>query len=243
LASYHLSIKSGKKGKASEHANYIAREGKHGKDDKKKDLIAVEHGNLPAWSDNNPSLFWKMADQNERINGAAYREFELALPAELSPKQNLELVNKFVSEEIGSKPFLFAIHAPKSALSGVDQPHAHVMFSDRKPDGIDRSPQQHFKRYNADEPELGGCRKDSGGKAPDVLKNEVKSTRARWAELQNVFLEMNGHNARVDHRSNRDRGIDQEAERHLGQAGINKMSSDEKLSYQTKRQGGQRTSA
>lgn len=235
MASYHLSIKSGKRGKATEHAAYIAREGKHGRAANREDLIATEHGNLPDWADGNPASFWNMADKHERKNGAAYRELELALPAELKPEQHIALLQDFVKAELPGKPYQLAIHEPIAALGEVKQPHAHIMFSDRKPDGIERTPSQHFKRYNPTNPELGGCKKDSGGREPGELKNELVSRRENWASLQNKFLEANGHAARVDHRSNKDRGIHSSPERHLGPVGIKKMSPVERAEHQSKR--------
>jgi hypothetical protein len=235
MASYHLSVKSGKRGKAANHAAYIAREDKHGKGDRKLDLIAVEHGNMPEWANGDPSTFWRAADTNERVNGAAYREFEVALPSELTTDQNLELVREFVRQEVGIKPFHFALHAPEAALGKMNQPHAHIMLSDRKPDGIERSIDLHFKRYNTANPELGGCKKDSGGRDKLTLKNELVTRRESFAILQNAHLKMHGHDARVDHRSNRERGIDQEPERHLGHVGIKKMTDDQKVAYQANR--------
>lgn len=231
MASYHLSIKSGKKGQATEHAAYIARIGKHSKNGKGEDLLALEHGNLPDWANGDPDYFWKMADKHERANGAAYREFEIALPIELTLSQNLELVHEFVKQEVGDKPFQLAIHAPTAALGDDKQPHSHIIISDRKPDEIVRPPEQHFKRYNSAFPELGGCKKDSGGREPATLKAEVNSRRERWADLQNQHLEKHGYEARVDHRSNRDRGIKSNPERHLGSAAIKKMSEEEKVHY------------
>lgn len=239
MASYHLSIKSGKKGKAAEHAAYIAREGKHGKNGKREDLLALEHGNLPEWANGNPDYFWRMADKHERKNGAAYREFEIALPRELTLSQNLELVREFIKEEVGDKPYQVAIHAPAAALGDDKQPHSHIIISDKKPDGIVRTPEQHFKRYNSAHPELGGCKKDSGGREPAKLKEEVISRRKLVADIQNRHLEMHGYDARVDYRSNRDRGIEADAERHLGSAAIKKMTCEEKLCYKKNRQGKQ----
>ena len=233
MASYHLSIKSGKRGKAANHAAYIAREGKYGKN---RDLVAMEYGNFPEWATGNPILYWKMADAHERINGAAYREFELALPRELTIEQQRDLLDEFICHEIGNKPYQLAIHAPIAALGAVEQPHAHIMVSDRAPDGINRPPEQHFKRFNPANPERGGCKKDSGGKDRATLKEEVKSRRETWAELQNQFLQMYGHSARVDHRSYQERGIDLDAERHLGHLGIKKMTADDKAQYKAKRQ-------
>jgi len=79
MASFHLSVKSGGKGKAAAHADYIAREGKFSKNDKQLDLVAKAYGNLPEWANDNPKTFWIMADRYERINGAVYREIVIAL--------------------------------------------------------------------------------------------------------------------------------------------------------------------
>lgn len=243
MASYHFSIKSGRKGKASQHAAYIVREGKYGRDNRGDDLAAKEHGNLPAWADNNPLYFFKMADEHERVNGSAYRELEVALPLELTLDQNLDLMHEFIKQEVREKPYLFAIHEPQAALSGVKQPHAHIMLSDRIPDGIERAPDQHFSRFNPSRPDQGGCKKISGGKDWGSFKSGLMTLRENWAKLQNQHLEQHGHEARVDHRSNRDRGIDSEREPHFGHVGIQLMTPKEKQSHLAKRQGTQQTSA
>jgi hypothetical protein len=235
MATYHLSIKSGKRGSAANHAAYIAREGKFGKNLQETDLVAMEYGNMPDWALGNPNLFWKMADRHERSNGAAYCEFELALPSELNQEQRSDLVDDFISNVVGNKPYQRAIHEPTASLGGIKQPHAHVMTSGRVPDAIERSPELHFKRYNPVHPELGGCKKDSCGRTPATLKNDVKFLRATWAELQNQHLEMSGHDARVDHRSNGERGIEKRAEKHLGAAAIKQMTEEDKASIQDKR--------
>jgi hypothetical protein len=233
MASFHCSIKNGKKGTAAIHAAYIAREGKHSKS---KDIVAMEYGNMPEWALGNPSQFWRMADKFERVNGAAYREFELALPQELTDEQQRELLDEFISHVIGNKPYQVAIHSPKAALGDVNQTHGHIMVSDRIPDGISRPPELHFKRFNSNHPELGGCKKSSGGKAKWLLKEDLKAIRATFADLQNKKLEKYGHEARVDHRSYRDRGIEKDAEKHLGAAAIKKMSEEEKAQIKDKRQ-------
>lgn len=242
MASFHICIKSGKRGDAAEHAAYIARVGKHLKKGEKSDLVAVEHGNMPTWANGSPQTFWKASDQHERMNGATYREFEVALPNELTREQNLTLVKDFVEKEIGDKPFQYAIHLPNAAIGNVDQPHAHIMLSDRKPDGILRTPEQHFRRHNAKDPGKGGCKKDSGGKDPKTLKTEIVRLREHWANIQNDHLAKSGHETRVDHRSNKERGIEAFPERHLGQAGVKKMTPEEKDAFKAKRVGGGSTS-
>ncbi|MCO5399753.1 MobA/MobL family protein [Ralstonia soli] len=227
MASFHHCIKSGKKGTAANHAAYIARQGKYGQ---REDLISTGHGNMPAWASDNPALFWKAGDKHERANGAVYREHEIALPAELTHEQRKELVDDLIPAMVGDKPYQYAVHAPRSALEGKTNAHLHVMFSDRMHDGIERSPEQMFSRYNAKHPERGGCRKDSGGKNRLALRDEVIQTRKTCAELQNAALEKAGQTARVDHRTLKEQGIDRTPERHLGPVRIQAMSEDEKAS-------------
>jgi hypothetical protein len=105
------------------------------------------------------------------------------------------------------------------------------MCSDRLPDGIPRTPEQTFARYNAKNPSAGGCRKDSGGKSPMELKQQVTAQRKLVADTQNQFLEENGYSTRVDHRSLRDQGISRSPERHLGQRFVKEMADAEKSQY------------
>jgi hypothetical protein len=242
MASFHFSIKSGKRGKAREHSAYIAREGKHATNSK-RDLVAIGHGNLPEWANNRLATFWRIADEAERCNGAAYREFEVALPVELTPDQNRELVETLIEHEIGNKTYQYAIHSPKAALGSGNQPHAHIMFSDRVPDNIERAPAQHFRRFNSRHPENGGCRKDSGGKERSALRNYVVSVRENCAALLNNSLEKYGHTARVDHRSNMDRGLTRQPERHLGHVRVKLMTQDELTEIQAQRQMNEPTSS
>jgi hypothetical protein len=231
MATYHLTAKIGQKGKAQPHAAYIAREGKYSGSNRYEDLEATDYGNMPAWAEHNPAEFWKAADENERANGSSYRELEVALPRELTPPQRLELVQDFIAQELGEKhAYQFAIHTPKAALEKGEQPHAHIMYSERITDGIERDPEQYFKRYNAKNPDKGGAKKFSGGKSKNELKAELLEQRERWANLQNYHLEKNGHNERVDHRSLKDQGItDREPEKHLNGAGVRNTTAKNNL--------------
>lgn len=228
MASFHHSIKSGKKGGARRHSIYIGQAGLHST---REDLIHTSHGNMPDWAQDNPGYFWNMADRFERANGAAYREHEIALPNELTTGQLIDLAEQLVQNLIGSKPYQYAIHAPEGSIGKIQNPHIHLMFSDRVPDGINRTPHQMFSRFNAKQPETGGCRKDSGGKTPLQLRQEVTATRKLVADTQNQALAAHGHETRVDHRSLRERGIGRVAERHLGPHFIERMTDAEKAVY------------
>jgi hypothetical protein len=228
MTSFHFEIKSGRKGAADEHADYITRRGYHSKRD---DLVDTNFGNLPAWSSGNPRLFWKAADKNERKNGAAYREVIIALPSELSTTQNRALLEDLVARIAAGKPYQFAIHAPNSSIDGAPNPHAHLMTSDRIDDGIDRPAETFFSRYNAKTPVTGGRRKDSGGRNRMELRNDVIALRKTVAKTINHHLELNGHDTRVDHRTLREQTISRKPERHLGPARIRRMSPSEKAEF------------
>ncbi|OZB64238.1 MAG: plasmid mobilization protein [Lysobacterales bacterium 14-68-21] len=235
MASFHHCIKSGKKGNAREHAAYIERHGRY--ENRGEDLIHSAYGNMPAWAASNPALFWRMADRHERANGAAYREHEIALPNELGIGQLVALTERIVRELVGNKPYQYAIHAPDGSLGAIPNPHVHLMYSDRMPDGIQREPERMFSRYNPKNPELGGCRKDSGGLSPLELRANVIHMRKTIADLQNKALADGGHETRVDHRSLREQGRERCPERHLGPARIRGMSTDEKAVYAVHRNG------
>ncbi|MDE9495657.1 MobA/MobL family protein, partial [Xenorhabdus bovienii] len=225
MASYHLSVKTGGKGNASPHADYIAREDKYARE-KNSDLEHKESGNMPAWAAHKPSEFWKAADTFERANGCTYREIEIALPRELNPEQRLALVRDFVQQEIGDRhAYQFAIHNPKAAIDGGEQPHAHIMFSERLNDGIDRDPPQYFKRANSKDPERGGAKKVRFGETPTERKEYLSTQRVRWAELQNHYLERYQHPGRVDACSLKAQGIERHPERHLGVGQVRKLDA------------------
>lgn len=221
MAIGRLSVKVGKAGKAGPHAAYIAREGQYAdRLERGEKLEATEAGNMPAWAQHSPQLFWQAADAHERKGGTTYREFEVALPRELTPEQRLALVRDFVAQELGDRhAYQFAIHTP-TATDGGEQPHAHIMFSERQRDGIDRDPAQYFKRYNGNNPAAGGARKSFAplesdcdmstrrGEREAERAQLLQQLRARWEQTCNAHLERAGQQERIDMRSYRDRGLD-----------------------------------
>lgn len=220
MASYHCTVKAGAPGNGGAHSDYIERSGRYktkaGKD--RDDVEAVESGNMPAWADSS-AAFWKASDVHERVNAAGYREYEVALPREMTPAQRLDLVRDFVRQELGDRhAFTFAIHNPRASIEGGEQPHAHIMFSERVLDGIERlTPEHYFKRANSKKPETGGLKKANGARKTDAeRKAELVDLRGRWADLQNKHLARVGAIDRVDHRSHADRGIERPPEQHLG---------------------------
>lgn len=219
MAIARLSMKVGKAGKAGPHAAYIAREGEYAhRREKGEALEACEAGNMPLWAQANPLEFWRAADAHERANGTTYREMEIALPRELSAAQRIELVRAFVTQELGDRhAYQWAIHNPQAA-DGGEQPHAHLMFSERQRDGIERDPELYFKRYNAKNLERGGARKGYGPHAGQTLtaaqrKADLVALRSRWESMCNAHLERAGLAERIDMRSHAERQTGQVPER------------------------------
>ena len=58
-------------------------------------------------------------------------------------------------------------------MDGNDQPHVHLMFNERLQDGIERDPEQYFKRYNSKNPERGGAKKRQ-------YRQELPGTKNRY---------------------------------------------------------------
>lgn len=209
MAVYHLSLKTGAPGKGGPHAEYILREGEYSD---REDFVAAESGNMPAWAAHDAKIFWAAADVHERANGRVYSELEVALPRELTREQQIALVREFVENTLGQRhAYTWAIHAPQASDQEA-QPHFHLMFSERRIDGIERDPDEYFRRWNPKNPERGGAGKDRYFSSQGF----VWAVREEWARTANEALERAGHEARIDHRSYRDAGIDLEPQRKLG---------------------------
>ena len=228
MESLHFGVRSGKHGAATDHLTYITREGSYAA---RNDLAATGYGNMPSFAKDQPMLLWQASDRNERKNGSTFRSFTVSLPNILTTEQLIELAWQEARRLAGLKPFQFALHITRSSLRGELHPHVHIVICDRLPDGIERSPEQMFKRYNRTHPEKGGCRKDSGGKTPAALHSHVTAQRRAAADEINAALAKHGHDLRVDHRTLRERGINRAPERYLGPARIRKMTTEERATY------------
>ena len=188
MAIFHLRMKKSKRGSKyippTVHLDYINREKKY---DKKKDLLFKEVRNLPE-EFNDIKDFWKCAETYERKNSNLYRELEISLPREFTPKENKKIVDNFCENLFGKEyVYNYAMHNPKS-FDGDMQPHVHIMFFERKIDDIKRDKNKYFKRYNSKNVEKGGWRKDEKWNERSTLKN----IRKEWETFLNFELEKKG---------------------------------------------------
>jgi len=210
MAIYHLHVKNGSRAggqSAHAHAQYVSRDGKYSRE--RDALVYAESGHMPAWTAERELDYWDAADLYERANGQLYKEVEFALPVELSAEAQRELALDFAHQLTDAEqlPYTLAIHAGRGT-----NPHCHLMISERANDGLEREPEQWFKRANRAEPELGGALKTRTLQTKDWLV----ATREAWAEQANQALERAGEQERIDHRSLAAQGIDREPGVHLG---------------------------
>ena len=215
---YHLSFRSGSRvGGASARAafDYISRRDEYADRDLDEALY-TESGHMPSWAADDPERFWDAADLYERANGRLYVSADFALPRDLSFDEQVELARDFVRELTDEEhlPYTLAVHAGRDEAGHAHNPHAHLMFSERKNDGIQRSREAWFGRANSQHPERGGAPKSRAFHGPAW----VEHARERWAALTNEALERAGLSERVDHRSYERQGLDRGPGEHYGPA-------------------------
>lgn len=155
----------------------------------------------PDWVTDRSKL-WNEAERIEtRKNAQVGREVLVALPLELSHEERVELVAEYVDTVFTKKGIVadVAMHDVES-----QNPHAHIMFTNRAIDleGFvekEKQPKDRKKYFEA-------------------RKEELAEIRETWSELANLKLAGIGSEFTIDHRSYRDRGIDQAPTTHLGKA-------------------------
>lgn len=182
-------IKNGATAKNRFH--YITRTShfKNYKESISEQIEFVKSGNLPSFAEGKPAEFWRAADVYERSNGRTCSSLVVALPKELNQAQRIELAEAFITEFADRYrfPFSCAIHNHAGSIAEIEQPHLHLMYSERHVDGIDRSAEQFFKRYNPKDPQKGGAQKLTA----DVLgmgKAQLQLYRQKTEELINDSL-------------------------------------------------------
>ena len=212
-AIYHLNVRTGTRSKgqsARAAAAYIQREAEYGRDRETADeLLYTASGHMPTWAEAEPTAYWDAADLHERANGRLFKRVEVALPTALSAAEQRELAVGFARHLTDGEqlPYTLAIHAGEGT-----NPHCHLLISERTNDGLERSAEQWFRRYNPDHPEQGGARKTTALHP----KAWLTETREAWAEQTNQALERAGHEIRIDHRSLEAQGIERLPSLHLG---------------------------
>ena len=157
--------------------------------------------NATAWARNRERL-WNTAEHAEkRHNARVAREFQVALPPELSPSQRVALARAF-SREVAERYKVavdLAVHEPRPGGDARNF-HAHLLATTREvtPAGLGA-------KAGLDLPGRERRRRE----LPDH-RQEYVSVRERWATLTNEALREANVAARIDHRSLAAQGLDRE---------------------------------
>lgn len=162
----------------------------------------VGHSMLFGWDGTRAEL-WNCAEQTDtRKNATTAREYEVAIPHELSAQERIALAEQYsawIHERHGVAVDL-CIHDLKG-----DKPHAHILTTTRESRGDSLGDK--VAREWSDK-----RRKQHGlpGRKQDLLE-----AREKWSELANQYLTADN---RIDHRSYKDQGIDKEPQVKLGKS-------------------------
>ncbi|HDX4397061.1 MobQ family relaxase [Citrobacter freundii] len=147
----------------------------HKKDLAFAQIFAPEH-TPPALIVDSETLWNAVEASEKRKDARLAKEFKIALPAELTPEQSIELTAAFVLEHFTKQGIIadVVIHD----INGHN-PHIHIMGTTREvlSTGFGK------KVREWDKPEA------------------LDSWRKGWQEICNEFLELYGHDERIDHRS------------------------------------------
>lgn len=142
------------------------------------EILAPDHA--PDWVRDRSELWNRVEESETRKNSQVAREVRVALPAELTHAQRLELVREFVRSQFVDRGMVadIALHAP--GREGDERNHhAHILLTTREIDA------EGFTTKNRD------------WNAVEVLEG----WREAWARDSNAALERAGIEDRVDHRT------------------------------------------
>jgi ATP-dependent exoDNAse (exonuclease V) alpha subunit len=151
---------------------------------------------------------WNAAECAEsRRDARVAREYEVALPHELTRLQRVELTRAFAAELAARYGCAvdFAIHRPHR--EGDERNfHAHILATTRRIQASGLGAKTAIEWSD---------RERAKQQLPPA-KVEVKAIRERWRDLVNEHLAARGHASRIDHRTLEAQGIDREPTVHLG---------------------------
>ncbi|TBG96421.1 Ti-type conjugative transfer relaxase TraA, partial (plasmid) [Rhizobium leguminosarum] len=154
------------------------------------------------------SALWNAAERAEKRSDARIaREFEIALPHELTAEQRLALTRAFAADLANryGAAVDFAIHRPGEG-SDIRNSHAHLMMTTRQVTEAGLGDKTLLERENR--------WLLANHLPPSQL--QLKDLRQAWEHLANTHLERAGLDIRIDNRSHLEAGITIEPTEHVG---------------------------
>ena len=183
----HVNVKTGTRQAGQSAAakyDYISRDGRYARACQ-DEVVHVESGSMPAFASSDARLYWAAADSHERSNGRLFRSLTAALPNSLDFAGRLDLARSFAAHVTGGElPYTLALHAGLSKEGAANNPHLHLVFSERVNDGVERAAERWFRRAapKGRDPASGGARKSERTKPRAWLEE----TRQAWAAEMNL---------------------------------------------------------
>lgn len=176
--------------------------------------------NAPAWASDREKLWNEVERKDRRANSRYAKEFNVALPVELSEDEQKELLTKYVQENFVDEGMVadVAIHRDHP-----DNPHAHVMLTNRpfNPDGTwgIKSKKQYILDENGNKMYTGTSKYPKSRKILMVdwdKKEKIIEWRHNWAVSVNQVLEQKNIPDRISEKSFENQGIDEIPTQHEG---------------------------
>ncbi|WP_159258986.1 MobQ family relaxase [Lactiplantibacillus pentosus] len=187
--------------------------------DVKPEAFILTPKNAPDWAKDRQKL-WNEVEKKDRKSNSRYaKEFNVALPVELSESEQKELLTKYVQENFVDQGMVadVAIHRDHP-----DNPHAHVMLTNRpfNPDGTWGIKSR--KEYILDEKGNKTYTKSGYARNRKIWltdwdkKEKITEWRHNWATAVNQVLEAKKLPDRISEKSYEEQGIDEVATQHEG---------------------------
>ncbi|HQZ87422.1 MAG TPA: Ti-type conjugative transfer relaxase TraA [Gammaproteobacteria bacterium] len=150
--------------------------------------------NAPEWMGDREKLWNAVEAAEKRKDAQLAREFNFALPQELTLQQNLELARAFVKEQFVKQGMVADLCIHEDMKDGESLLHAHIMLTLREvtPEGFGYK----VRDWNS--------------------KAQLLNWREAWANTANHFLALNGHDRQIDHRTLEAQGINLEPQYKIG---------------------------
>ncbi|MGV1819795.1 Ti-type conjugative transfer relaxase TraA [Agrobacterium sp. CG160-95] len=169
--------------------------------------IVLPQGVSADWALDRSSL-WNAAEFAEKRKDARVaREFEIALPHELSVEGRLKAARAF-AQDLANRygaAVDFAIHSP-SEHGDIRNYHAHVLMTTRQVGKAGLGEKTCLEHKNA--------RLLANGMATTDM--QLRDIRQSWEAIANRQLQREGLDVRIDHRSHIERGLELSPTEHMG---------------------------
>ncbi|GBD62048.1 nicking enzyme [Tetragenococcus halophilus subsp. halophilus] len=181
-------------------------------------ILTPEHA--PEWTKNRQKLWNEVEAKDRKANSRYAKEFNVALPVELSHEEQKSLLKHYVQENFVDQGMVadIAIHRDKQ-----ENPHAHVMLTNR-PFNLDgtwgvKSKKEYLLDDQGNKTYTGNSKYPKSRKILTTdwdKKEKIAEWRHNWAETVNQKLEEKKLPDRISEKSYQDQGIGKQATIHEG---------------------------